>query len=397
MNKKYIYSILILGLFTLLVLAEHFAPKPVNWDYHFSASKKIPYGCKVLKDMLPNVFYDTKITTNNQSLYPNLDVDHMEQTNLIFITRFFNVTSLDCEALLNHVENGNHVFISAIRFDGIFADTLNIKSGHLPKSIESITQSSVNSSVLHFVNPALKKDTGYYFSKHLPINYFSSFDTANTVILGTDSRKLVNFIKIKYGKGCFYLHSQPLVFTNYHLLYSNYEYSSAALSYLPLQTTVWDEYYKPFKANVRTPLRFILLNPPLKTAYLLTLLGIILYMIFEGRRKQRKIPILQPPRNDSVDFIKTVGKLFLHNHDHKDIALKKFNYFNEYVRSMYYLSTNNVDFSFYDALSQKSNVDIAIIQDIYDTAAKIKSADQISKEQLRILYKKIETFYTKST
>ncbi|MFW6224773.1 MAG: hypothetical protein ACOC4B_00730, partial [Bacteroidota bacterium] len=125
MHKIYIYSILILGLFILLVLVEHYAPKPINWDYHFSASKKIPYGCKVLKDMLPKVFYDKEITTNNQSLYPNLNVDEPDKTNLVFITRFFNLTSLDCNALLNYVEKGNHAFISAIHFDGPFADTLN--------------------------------------------------------------------------------------------------------------------------------------------------------------------------------------------------------------------------------------------------------------------------------
>ncbi len=396
MGRKYKYIIIILGLLTLLVLVQHFAPKPVNWDYHFSASKKIPYGCKVLKDMLPRVFYDKEISTNNQSLYPNFEVDEPGKTNLVCITRFFNLTSLDCNALLNYVEKGNHAFISAIHFDGPFADTLDIETGHLPQSIESITNTPVQSSTLHFVNPSLKRDTGYYFSKRLPINYFRSFDTANSVVLGQDSRSLVNFIKIQYGNGYVYLHCQPLVFTNFHLLYSNHDYAAAALSYLPLNTTIWDEYYKPYKVQIRTPLKFILLNPPLKTAYFLTLLGIILYIFFEGRRKQRKIPVLQPPGNDSVDFIKTVGKLFLHNYDHKDIALKKYNYFNEYVRSTYYLSTNNIDFNFYNALSLKSNVDISIIRDIYEIAEKIKSADQVSKELLRDLYKKIETFYTKS-
>ena len=55
----------------------------------------------------------------------------------------------------------------------------------------------------------------------------------------------VNFLRIKYGEGNFFLNTVPLAFTNYHLLNSdNNEYVYKALSHLPVQQTFWDDYYK---------------------------------------------------------------------------------------------------------------------------------------------------------
>ncbi len=397
MLKKTTYFFIITGLFVLLIIIEHYAPEPVNWNYYFSASKKDPYGCKILRDMLPVSFNDHEILTNDESLYPNITTQKSTNTsNFMIITNQFNISSLDCNALLDFVKEGNHVFISALDYTGPFADTLNISSGHLLISVKSIAQKDKNNSRLYFVNPRLKTDSGYLFTKRMPAHYFNSFDTASSIVLGKYKKHLVNFIKTQYGNGAFYLHCQPLAFTNFHLLYSNHEYASKALSYLPVNTTIWDEYYKPHKIKIRTPLKFILLNPPLKMAYYITLLSILLYMLFEGRRKQRIVPILYPPRNDSVEFIRTVGKLFLHNHDHKDIAMKKFNYFNDYVRTNYYLSTNDIDSNFYNALSRKSGVYIELIREIYEMASNLSNSLKISKEQLNHFYKKIETFYSKS-
>ena len=67
--------------------------------------------------------------------------------------------------------------------------------------------------------------------------YFSKLDSSITTVLGYqkfDSIKRINFVKIAHGFGTIYLHLQPIVFTNYHLLKKdNHKYASAVFSYLP--------------------------------------------------------------------------------------------------------------------------------------------------------------------
>ncbi|MBL0018352.1 MAG: hypothetical protein IPP17_18390 [Bacteroidetes bacterium] len=132
------------------------------------------------------------------------------------------------------------------------------------------------------------------------------------------------FIRIDMGEGSFYLHSVPLMFTNYFMVDPvNNQYISKALSFLPVQDVIWDEYFKPGKVKTDSPVGHLLEQPALRWAWILALAGVLLFMVFESKRKQRIIPVIEPLNNTTLEFTKTVGILYFAHGDHKDISEKK--------------------------------------------------------------------------
>lgn len=385
--------IILVALTVLLVIVEHYAPEPVNWNYSFSEKDKIPMGCWVLKkDLLPRLFNEQLITVNNGSLFQTLDSQSFQNKNLIIITSDFNPDPADLDQLLDFVSQGNQVFLAAFHFSKSLADTLKFTTKVNLPSIDSLMKSKVR---LTLVNPLLKEPSGYKFSQNMPEHYFASLDTVNSIILGLDQNNHINFVKERFGKGKIYIHCQPTVFTNYHLLYSNYSYVSGILSYLPESSTVWDEYYKPFKRISTSPMRFVLSRKPLKTAYFLLIMLVIIYMLFEGKRRQRAMPLIKPLENTSLDFLRTLGKLYYRQQNHQDLAKKILIYFNDFIHNRYFINVDKITRDYFTVLSAKSGVNELLIEEIYNIAGKIQSKNKEPGSQIIKLYQKIHEFKNK--
>ncbi|MFO7657865.1 MAG: DUF4350 domain-containing protein [Bacteroidales bacterium] len=388
-NKQGRIVILLVVLFVLLIVAEHYAPRPVSWNYTFNASHSTPYGCRVMrKELLPAVF-NNKVSDNTVTFYEGLSRDHPPNTNLVIIASEFNPDKLDLAALLKFAEGGNHVFISAFGFSKKLLDTLGVKTRIVPLDTGMFKHKK---EMLHLVNPQLKKKDGFLFNRNLPEHFFTAFDTSLTAVLGIDNRKQPDFIRIDYQYGALYLHCQPGVFTNYHLLYSNYQYASFALSYLPETNAIWDEYYKPYRSIIRTPVRYILSQKSLRAAYYLVIAGIFIYMLFESKRRQRPVPVIKHLKNNTLEFIETVARLYMQTKDHRDLALKKITFFNEQLRTRYSLNMAECDEKMFETLARKSGADISLVKDIYLTADAIKNRKTISAEELSRLHTMINDF-----
>ncbi|MEJ7677787.1 MAG: hypothetical protein WKG06_07955 [Segetibacter sp.] len=65
------------------------------------------------------------------------------------------------------------------------------------------------------------------------------------------------------------------------------------------------------------------------------LAGLLLYVLFEMKRRQRIIPVITPLKNSTLDFVKTVASVYYNEKDNNGIADKKVNYFLEFVRSRF--------------------------------------------------------------
>jgi hypothetical protein len=243
------------------------------------------------------------------------------------------------------------------------------------------------------VNPALQRPGGYVMRQRLTPNYLGKTDSSEYFILGTDSRKRPDFISIPVGEGNIILHTQPVVFTNFHLLYDDPAYPYALLSYLPEQLIVWDEYYKPGKGKSGSPLRFVLHQPALKTALYLLLGMLLLFLLTQSRRKQKMIPLILPPRNSSLDYAYVLGQLYFNQADHAGLALKKIHHFTEYCRRKYYLGAGIPDSAWMQRLSAKSGVPVVKFENIYTLADEIQVQKNVPVEKLITLNALIEEIY----
>lgn len=392
--KKNKYYIILFVVFSILVYVEYNKPKPIDWSQTFSSTDKIPYGTFVLREELKAAFPEKEIKENNRS-YFQLFKEEIEAPILV-INNEFSPSELDLKLLLNHVDKGYDLFIAATYFSTEFADTLGFERSFNVKSI--LFSDSI--SELHFTNKKLAGEK-YIYKKAITNSIFTTLDTLRTTILGK-SRRGTNFVKIKHGKGNVFIHLEPMVFTNYNLLTEkNFQYAFKALSYLPYGEIIWDEYYKIGSGGGsssgvgKTPMYFILENPPLRYAWYILLLGMIIYILFEGKRLQRIIPVINPPKNTSLEFIETIGKLYFHRASHKDLAEKKFKYFADYLRTNYNLKSNSFSTEHYSKIAEKTGTNKILIGNIFNKYRHISAKAYIAEQELFDLNKEIECFYSK--
>ncbi len=85
---------------------------------------------------------------------------------------------------------------------------------------------------------------------------------------------------------------------------------------------------------------YIFLNrKELKWAYYIALIGCLLYILFEGKRKQRAIAVITPLKNQTLSFVRTIANMYYEKGESTEIAQHKIDYFLEYIRTRFYLQT----------------------------------------------------------
>jgi hypothetical protein len=389
MRKNWKYILVLTLTLALVVTVEWLSPQPLNWEPSLSKEDKIPFGTYLLFQMLPDIFPNQSVRTARQTIYEE-EPDADTTANYLFVSQYFQPGTEDMERLLDWVSQGNSAFIAAEYF-GNLSDTLKL-------DLQYDFRAFSDSFPVNFVNPAIRAKENYVFSRINSSYYFEGFDTLQSVVLGVDSLQRPNFIKTKFGEGNFYLHAMPLAFTNYHMLYrNNAEYIARSLSYLPVQPLIWDEYYKPgMREKNTTPLRFFLQNESLRWAVYLTLLALVLFMVFEAKRRQRIIPVIQPLANTTLEFTETIGRLYFQHQDHKNIAEKKIAYLLDYIRSRFYLATDPRDKVFYQSLHQKTGIEKEDILRLFRLISQVQKQTMIAEVELLELNREIEQFYEKS-
>ncbi len=390
-NKNFLF-ILMGILFVLLIIVQHYAPKKLSWDLNLKGNEKKPYGCYVIRRTLQEMFPDAHIENNSLSFYEGLKKYSDKHWDLMVLTSHFSPDRYDLGALLGFVAQGNTVFLSALTFDQQFMDTLgfDVHSPVLDSSSIGLDKTSLN-----LLNPLLMKSGSYNFQRNMPQTHFKEFDSLCSKQIGINEQGKVNYISTQYGSGRFLIHCQPLPFTNYHILYSKNDYYAACMAYLNGEKIIWDSYYKPGNTPNVSPLRYILSTPALRTAYYLLLVGVLIYLFFGGKRRQRPVPTFYPPENTTLEFIKTTGNLFYSTSNHKNIAKKISLYFKDFLRARYFLTKIEYDESTINHLTYKSGIARSDITELFDQLRMAETSKEINVTMLSELNNSIEKFKNK--
>jgi len=366
MNKTIkIYIVFLVLLLVGIIYVDANRPKPIDWSPTYGINDKIPLGMYVFNQESQNIFKNQKINPIIETPYeyfePLYDYDTLVNTytkkgTILSISENYLIDEESTQEILYFVEHGNKAFISSKNFPQKLMDSLKFTY-----SAKYIANDSIDSWI---ANPKLGSKK-YNISIGAGNTYFDKIDTLSTTVLGYQGNKdkLVNFIKVPYGSGEFYLHTQPVAFTNYHLLKENHaEYASNVLSYIDNGQIFWFLKNQSGIVVSSSPLRYILSQPALKWAMYIALIGILIFMIFTAKRKQRIIKIIKPLSNTTVDFTKTIGNLYFQEGNHNNIIQKKIIYFLEKIRQEYLLDTMILDDVFIKKLHHKTGRKIEDIE-----------------------------------
>ena len=231
---------------------------------------------------------------------------------------------------------------------------------------------------------------------------FAELDTARTIVLGRSQYGGPDFIQMNKGKGKVIFHLAPLAFSNYFILHkNNHKYFEQAISLIPadVDKILWNEYYlfKP-RENEEEPswLRVLLKHNEFRWGFLTALAALFFYVLLNMRRRQRLIPTITRPKNESLEFVKTMGRLYYQRRDHLNLARKMGAHFRDHVRARYNLVTVEMEENFIISLQKKSGYPEADLKQIVEFITFLDTAPAISERQLVAFQKKLESFYEKT-
>jgi hypothetical protein len=231
-------------------------------------------------------------------------------------------------------------------------------------------------------------------------------DSSVTNILGRNENGYANFVKFTYQNGgTVMIHLAPGALTNFFLLHKqNKKYYDLVFSPIPdtVDQVIWDDYYRHHmngndygKKSTFSKLGTFLANDVLRWAFWLTIALFGIIYIFESKRKQRVIPSIKKLNNTSLDFVKTIGRLYYQRKDNKNLAQKISTHFLGYIRTTYNMSTSQLNDDFVNRLAFKSGYSAALVNDVLSEIKKIDDAYDVSYEELIAFSDKIDKFINK--
>lgn len=380
-----------------------------NWHENFREKDKSPFGTYIIHNEVEEIIDDSELIYLKKNIYDYIKEDYEYDFLVNYVCVKSNANKLKDKVLgelLSFVSDGNNAFISLNYFNDDIKKALEFTTINLDSTSYNIADLKELNGDLYLENNELSNIShSYNFDRNIRRNYFESYNSETTVVLGTqmiENEKQPNFLKVYYGDGVIFLHTQPITFTNYFLLKNKESYTENVFSYMPNRNILWDpqvkysNYTNNNEENKPSIFNFFWSNPSLKWALYVGFFGLILFMIFNARRKQRSIPIITSLKNSTVEFTHTIANLYLKEQDYKNAVDKKIKYFLEKVRTKYYVDTNNLNKPFIEKLAIKSGNRVDATRYLVNTIKSLNKKHECSEIELIRLNNLIEIFLNKN-
>lgn len=387
-----------------------------NWEFTYDPEDKGPYGTYMLKELLDTTGMFGNFLQLEEELEETLEDDPDINDIYFFVGGTNHLTDSSTTYLMEFVEEGNTAFIATEYFpdalldqicydrDWVFKDPLEDSTQYYKFLHPNFKGKRYQFDLIYNNRPALKN--WYYFDT----TAFVLDRDDQLSVLGASSKDDFNFIKIKYGEGYLFMHSNPYVFTNIMMMKRDgFQYAENVLRHIPPGRVQWDKYnlryhYSGGNSDSNngsgggeervSQLQFIINNPPLLWAFLVLLGGAILFALFKGKRMQKVIPATQSKENTSLQYVNTLSSLYLQEKKHNKLVKLKEKTFLNFIAEHYFIqSGNKPNDKFFQKVAAKSHVPKEKIVDIFKSFDKLERMPEVTDNALIELHQKIENFY----
>lgn len=420
-----------------LVVYMYVNTNRVTWTETYSPEDKMPYGTSIIYDLMQNVRSEQEFTLIKDSTHKELPTDPTSKKDTyIFIGQRFYADSADVQKLLDFVNEGNNAFILAgepvnLLFDTLLRNPVTKNESYDTEYNEYIEEYDYDKARVYYVedssitlqlsDPQFKHQT-YELSKKYNFEttynswaYFAdgltSQDGRPTETIGWYDEGYVNYLRVKHGKGEFYFHSTPLVFTNYYLLNDTaMRHCRSALAYFGDGKVYWDEDNRNYDTGGLSrnrnespqkpsegPLEFILSEPSLRTAWYLLMAAVILYLFFGAKRKQRIIANEEKLDNTSIEYAQVLSQMFMKQRDHRKLVMMKMELFKAQIRDRYNvrlpLKKEEETELLFSEIGNKSGIKPSHIRSIFESHNVHLSMEAVQTEDMLRFHQLLEYYY----
>ena len=359
----------------------------VKWQEKFDYEDKEPLGLFVFKELVTRYFegVDSEVLKEYKDTTAN---------NGLYFYRHNPYSNLDVDSLLGIIDKGNDVFIFSDLIPYDLNDTIDNYytseyqfSGTVKFNFTNDSLAFDSILIYQFLNKEFKP-----FSRNYQL-MSSNYDYSDNKHLVSVNDSLLLLVKIPFEKGNLYFHVLPQLFNNYSYRQSQmFDYTEKILSLFDPEYVVFlNRLTRIEHASSEHPLQFIMSSPPLKTAYYLFVLGLFLYAVFGGKRKQKSIPITDKNENTSLEYIETVSQLFYQQDQHEKLVAHMKSIFYHKMEQKYFIKKDNP--GYLEILTKKSKIPKADLQYILDRFRNLDDNYSFRGDQLVSLNKRLEQIY----
>ena len=393
----------------------------INWEETYDSKSKHPYGTYFIRNIFENGLEEHSVMDINvsvQSYFDSIDIQIKAQPiTYFFVGKSLNLYNNEVDSLLEFTDRGNTLFISAEFLPNRLLKELFLNYnehryfGYTNDSLVTLTlvDNGFNDEYEIFNEVKGKLQTKRWYN----INYGVQYSHDGRIIGKAGFRPC--FLEFQYGDGKILIHTIPQAFTNKHLSDDlGKKYIESVLSYFSKSTILFDNYthyayddgtmeFDPGNVsdnngrylNDHTTLDFLLNNLPLRWGYFIILVGILLFVIFSGKREQKIMPTISSNDNSSLEFTETIARLYLKQNQHNKLIVHMENIFKNKIKSRYYIAYSDED-NYVKRIAQKSGVNEKEIKDILNLFKGGSNLTGVSDDYLVNLYKKLNNFYKKA-
>ena len=404
MKKRIVYIVFILLLFLPMYWLNRGAPIQYQWAPTYKTNDKEPFGAYAFDKMLEDSwqkkyyhnyysFYDiADVTKENQDDEDSDSAEINPEYNVLIVANSLELDSTETKFLLKYVKNGGSAILAANYINGSLGDSLNISINR--PFLQSVSDLSIKQEKekVRFCAP----DSGrinFNFPKSLVTNYFEISDTINYSYydslyrISTTSDDKTISLRYAIGSGNLILVANPLIFTNYGILNDSINpYIWKHLAYLKGKPLIRTEYYETGSqgGKSQSEFRVILRERAFKWAYYTILAGILIFMIFTAKRKQKIIPVINPPANKMLAFVRSIAGLYLLKNNNADLILKKQVYWGEELKRKYGIDIVNEphDYDFYKQVAAKTRRPVDEIRRLFIDLGIIDETTYVSDDEM---------------
>lgn len=363
----------------------------VSWQTDYKYDSKDPHGGWLFKESIVEaygkanvLYYDDLDSLPNDSNYlyinygPNIIVPQKKQNQL-----------------LSFSENNNSILFICNDID-TYDKTLGLF--YTMNYYDSLTQiqfhdlDSISFKFQYYKNK-IDKISHEFHSAVYPVDFVDS--TYHSIAFSQDTLSV--FVKKQHENGDIHYYFNPYNFSNIASKQADYlQHFNKVFSHFDATKIILDN---PKKSDIlqskysdTSPIQYILSQTSLAWAYYLTLVSLLIFIFFRGKRKQRIIPISKANKNTSLEYVDTVSQLFQSQKQNRKLVEHIENIFYHKVRNKYFIDKTHTDFI--NTFSHKSKIKRTDVDHIIDVFKNAKDGYDFTDDQLHRLHKKLEIIYT---
>lgn len=331
MNKNTIIAFIGLALVVGLLLfffdssgeeAKHTRMKSYysDWEQQYETKNPNPRNISFFLELLKAHTQDSVYVARDWDDFDSLNTK--EKTTYLYIGENMGMDDDDYDEIMTYVDSGATAFFA---FDYV---TSNIYERHFEPNAYYWDYSK---NLYAWIGDTSLKYSYVYQSDSLYADWYmfneSAIRDTDYVSYAFAMNKPIAFYQNQH-KGKLHFHSVPRLFENYQVISSNgYAHASFILKRIPKHQPVvvlLCAENKPYQINYNNDedgegnkkqdsslIQYILKNPALRLAFVLSIVLILLYLFFRAKRRESIIPGSPQKQNMGLAFVETLSSIYI--------------------------------------------------------------------------------------